>query len=105
MYRLVRSDAANGFNSCGKCKKKRKNWVDHTFKKNCLIGYYKLSSNWVIFTDYNVYAKVWAMNGYITNMYHLHEKLWAELKPLCRTCISKVLENYKEPEVGENEAG
>lgn len=102
IYRLLRSEAANSFNSCGKCKKRRKNWVDLTFKNNLLIGYDKILGEWVAFTDYNFYAKTWAMNGYITNIYTLREDLWNTLKPLCRKCVTVVLTSYVEP---EDEAG
>lgn len=106
IYRLLRSEAANSYNSCAKCKKRRKNWADLTFKNNLLIGYDRVLDEWVAFTDYNFYAKTWAMNGYIVKIYTLHEKLWNTIKPLCRKCISGVLKNYVEPEEsGINEAG
>jgi hypothetical protein len=105
VYRLLRSEASNTFNSCNKCKKRRKNWIDLTHKKNLLIGYDKILGEWVAFTDYNFYAKTWAMNGYIVKIYTLHEKLWDILKPLCRKCISNFLKSYVEPEERSNEAG
>ena len=105
IYRLVRSDAANNFNSCDKCKKRRKNWVDFSFKSNLLIGYDKISDEWLAFTDFNLYAKTWAMNGYMIDIHTLNEDLWKKLKPLCRKCITEFLKSYVEPESKENEAG
>ena len=102
IYRLERSEAPNGFNYCGQCKKKRKNWNDITYKKNYLIGFHKILHEWVAFTDYNFYAKTWVMNGYIVDIYTLKPELWDKLKPLCRACITEYLKNYKEPE-GEEE--
>jgi len=101
---LVRSEAANGFTAC-KCKKRRKNWVNFSFKKNYLIGYDKILREWVAFAEYDSYAKIWAMNGYIINIYTLHEELWEKLKPLCRKCINTFLRGYKEPEDEKNETG
>ena len=94
LYRLLRSDAANSFNAC-KCKKKR-NWADLSFKNDSLIGYDKILAEWVIFTEYNFYAKVWVMNGYIVNVHTLDEKLWNIVKLLCRKCITTTLKNHKD---------
>lgn len=98
IYRLGRSDAANGFNPCSNCQVKRRHWKDLTFKKELLIGYDEVLGEWVIFSDYNTYAKIWVMNKYIVKIYTLHEKLWKEIKLLCRKCVHEIMKNYVESE-------
>ena len=103
IYRVLRSDTPNGYNSCGTCKKKRKNWADATFKPGNLVGFDNVLSEWVIFADYNVYAKIWVMNGYITNIFKLSNNLWNDIKPLCRCCITNYLKSYIEPACQEDD--
>lgn len=102
IYRLLRSEATNNFSSCGKCKKRCRNFSGSLFKENSLIGYDRILGEWVVFTEYNTYAKIWVLNGHTVKILTLHEKLWKDIRPLCRKCISDYLVNYKEP---ENEAG
>jgi len=91
-YRLLRSEAPNGFNICKKCRKKRRNWNEIS-KKHTFIGYDQVLGEWVSFTEHNMYAKAWAMNGYITNLTKRTDELDIRILPLCRKCITDLLNN------------
>lgn len=95
-YRVLRSEQPNGFNMCNTCKKRRKNWQDFSFKPNNLIGHDNILGEWVSFSDYNGYAKIWVINGYITDIYILTEALYGSIRLLCRCCIATFLETYEE---------
>lgn len=98
IYRVCRSDAANGFSACTACHKRRKHWLDLTFKKDLLIAYDRILDEWVVFSEYNGYSKIWVMNKYIVKIYTLHEQLWKQLKPLCGKCVHGVMKDYVEQE-------
>lgn len=105
IYKLLRSEASNGINSCSKCKKYKKQITDFVFKPEFLIGYSKVLGEWVVFSEYNTYAKIWAMNGYVVNIFTLHEKLWKSIRYLCRRCMTEHFETYAEPQDEVNETG
>lgn len=97
-YRLLRTEVpADVFNSCSKCKKRCRNFVEHpkTFK-NCLVGYDRVLGEWVFFSDHNGYVKILVMNGYIVSIFTLSEKLWKIIRPLCRKCLNVYFETYVE---------
>ena len=96
IYRILRSDSPNGYNICQCCKKRRKNWAELIFKREALIGYDKVLCEWVMFSEHNVYAKVWVINGYIVKVYTLNNDLWKNICHLCRCCITEYLKDYKE---------
>lgn len=105
LYRLLRSEASNGLRPCSKCKKRKRQINDWLFKPEYLIGYDKVLGEWVIFSEYNTYAKIWAINGYVVRIFTLHEKLWEKIGRMCRLCMTEHFETYVEPGDGENEAG
>jgi len=92
-YRILRIEIPNYFGACKTCNKYKKNWDIFIFKENHLIGFDNILAEWVFFSDFNIYAKVWIINGYITNIHILDKDLWNRIKSLCRKCISKILQN------------
>jgi len=105
LYRLLRSEASNNLSSCNRCKKRKRqidNWI---YKPEYLIGYDKVLGEWVVFSEYNTYAKIWAISGYVIRIYTLHEKLWNKIRRLCRVCMTEHFKTYVEPEDEGNEAG
>lgn len=105
IYKLLRSEAANSFNSCNKCRKRKKQITDFVFKPEYLIGYDNVLGEWVVFSEYNTYAKIWAMNGYVVRIFTLHEKLWKTVRYMCRKCMTEHFETYTEPQDEVNETG
>lgn len=90
LYRVLRTQIPTDLiDTCNKCKKKRRSLFNLSFKPNHFIGYDKILSEWILFIDYNLYAKVWIMNGYIVNVRELDEKLWQKIKLLCCQCITR----------------
>ena len=94
VYRILRTDAANQFNVCKRCKR-RKQWRDFSFKAGYLVGYDRIVAEWVLFTEHNFYAKTWAMNGYIVDIHRLTEELWKRIEPLCRVCITEFMKTLE----------
>jgi hypothetical protein len=94
IYRALRSGAYTTYNACYKCKKRRRNdWTDIVLSTNHLLGYDKILDEWIMIRDSNMYAKVWVMNGYITDIRELTEELWNTIRPLCRKCIGEHLKH------------
>lgn len=90
MYLMMRSTAYTTFNGCSQCKKYRRNhWEIHSYKPDYLIAYDHMLHEWVLFKDYNLYAKVWLMNGYVTDIHTLDEKIWNAIHYSCERCIAK----------------
>jgi hypothetical protein len=99
-YRLLRSEAPNTFNCCKKCKKRRKNWSELN-KNHNFIGYHNVWGEWISFRENNMYAKVSAMNGYITNLVKLTDEISNIIKPLCRKCITEIVNNKYSPDLNK----
>jgi hypothetical protein len=89
LYLLLSSNAPNRYNKCSQCKNKRNWYLISAFdeKTNYLVGYYKITGEWVIFEDYNLYVKVLVLNGYIDHIFKLNKNIWNDLHFLCKKCI------------------
>ncbi len=96
---LSRADiAVNTYNSCNKCKGRKRNWAEATYKDNSVLGHDQMMGEWIIFKDYNLAAKIQVMNEYIIDVVNLNEKLWDTVRYWCASCINAYMINYKEPE-------